>query len=130
MAELARSQRLPALPNDIDPSEFPQTDDVWQADFFHTPTLLDEVAVMAPADLHLLERNGWPIHTPEAYPVALRFEPGREPQSPTSEDLDYIESCLCILPDFVTSDQAAKTYEVAPHGKRLKLRLSWTNRRR
>jgi hypothetical protein len=56
--------------------------------------IYDEVAVMAPADLYLVERNGWPVRTPEAYPVALRFELGRQPQPPSGQDLEYIDSCL------------------------------------
>ena len=88
--------------------------------------IFDEVAVMAPADLYLVERNGWPILTPEAYPVALGLEPGRQPQPPNSEDLDYLESCLRIIPDFVTCGREAKTYEIVTNGKQLKMRLSWT----
>ena len=72
--------------------------------------VFDEVAIMAPVDLYLVERNGWPILTPEAYPVALCLEPGRQPQPPGSEDLDYLESCLRIIPDFVTCGREAKTY--------------------
>ena len=91
--------------------------------------IFDEVAVMAPVDLYLVERNGWPICTPEAYPAVLRFEPGRQPQSPRSEELDYIESCLRIIPDFVTSKRETKTYEMVTTGKQLKMRLSWTSPR-
>ena len=92
--------------------------------------IFDEDAILAPADLYLVERNGWPVPTPEAYPVALRFEPGRQPQSPAGEDLEYVESCLQTIPDFVTRDVDAKTYEVETNGKRIKLRLSWTFSRR
>jgi len=88
--------------------------------------IYDEVADMAPADLYLVERNGWPVPTPEAYPVALRFEPGQQPQPLSGEDLDYIDSCLQIIPDFVRRGVDPKTYEVETNGKRVKLRLSWT----
>jgi hypothetical protein len=91
--------------------------------------IFDEVAIMAPADLHLVERNGWPILTPEAYPVALRLEPGRQPRAPSSEDLDYLESCLRIIPGFVTCGRDAKTYEMAINNKQFKMRLSWTSPR-
>ena len=87
--------------------------------------IFDEIAIMSPADLYLVERNGWPIRTPEAYPVIMRREPGQQPQSPSSEDLDYLESCLGIVPDFVTCGLEAKTYEVVTNGKQLKMRLSW-----
>ncbi len=87
--------------------------------------IFDEVAIMAPADLYLVERNGWPILTPEAYPVAMRLEPGRQPQSPGSEDLDYLESCLRVVPDFVSGGQRAKTFAIVVNGKQVKLRLAW-----
>ncbi|MHB1033579.1 MAG: hypothetical protein ACYC35_06555 [Pirellulales bacterium] len=88
--------------------------------------VFDEAAIMAPADLYLVERNGWPILTPEAYPAVMRLEPGRQAQPPRSEELECIETCLRVIPDFVTCDQEAKTYEIATNGKRLKIRLSWT----
>jgi hypothetical protein len=88
--------------------------------------IFDEVAILAPADLYLVERNGWPVPMPEAYPAVLRFEPGRQPQSPAGEDLEYIECCLQTIPDFVTRDVDAKTYEMETNGKRIKMRLSWT----
>ncbi len=58
--------------------------------------------------------------------MASRFEAGRQPQSPSGEDLEYIESRLQIIPDFVRRGVDAKTYEVETNGKRVKLRLSWT----
>ena len=84
------------------------------------------MAILAPADLHLVERNGWPIRTPEAYPAVMCPEPSRQPQSPGSKDLDCLESGLSVIPDFVTCDQDAKTYEIVANGKPLKMRLSWT----
>ncbi len=87
--------------------------------------IFDEITILAPADLYLVERNGWPVSTPEAYPAVLRFEPGRPPQSPSAEDLEYIESCLQTVPDFVRRGVEAKTYEVESNGKSVKLRLSW-----
>ncbi len=92
--------------------------------------IFDEITVMAPADLYLVERNGWPVSTPEAWPVALRHEPGRQPQSPSGTDLEFIESCLQVIPDFVRRGADAKTYEVETNGKRVKLRLSWATPRR
>jgi hypothetical protein len=88
--------------------------------------IFDEVTILAPVDLYLVERNGWPIPAPEAYPAVLRFVPGRQPQSPSAEDLEYLESCLQAIPDFVRRNVDAKTYEVETNGKRVKLRLSWT----
>ena len=87
--------------------------------------IFEEATIMAPADLHLVERNGWPIRTPEAYPVVLRLEPGRQPHSPGGEELDFIESCLRVVPEFVVSGQRTKTFEIETNGKQVKLRLAW-----
>jgi hypothetical protein len=88
--------------------------------------VFDEVAILAPADLYLVERNGWPIRTPEAYPAIMRHEPGRQPHSPSGEELDYIDGCLRVIPDFLTSGKRTKTFQVAVNGKQVKMRLAWT----
>ena len=73
----------------------------------------------------MVERHGWPIRTPEAYPAVMAYDPGRQPHSPGSEELAYIESCLRVVPDFVTGGERAKTFEIAAAGKQIKLRLAW-----
>lgn len=95
-------------------------------DMWGFSVIFDEVTLMAPVDLYLVERNGWPIRTPEAYPAVLRFEPGQYPEPPRSEELDYIESCLRVIPDFVTGKHEKRSYEVATNGRKIKMRLSWT----
>jgi tetratricopeptide (TPR) repeat protein len=92
--------------------------------------VFEEDAIMAPADLALVERRGWPIATPEAYPAVMRLEPGRAPLSPSSDDLVHLEGCLRTIPDFVASGHDAKAYEVTASGQRFKLRLLWTFRNR
>ncbi|MCL4206925.1 MAG: hypothetical protein KJ000_30960 [Pirellulaceae bacterium] len=87
--------------------------------------IFEEDAIMAPIDLTLVERRDWPIATPEAYPAAMRLEPGRTPQSPSSDDLVFIEGCLRTIPDFVASGHDAKSYEVTAADQRFKLRLLW-----
>lgn len=87
--------------------------------------MFDEVSIMAPRDLYLLDRKGWPIATPEAYPVVLHLEPRRQPQPPDREELEYIQCCLRIIPDFVTGGRESKTYELDAGGKPVKMRLSW-----
>ncbi|NUQ65627.1 MAG: tetratricopeptide repeat protein [Pirellulales bacterium] len=88
--------------------------------------IFDEVAIMAPRDLYLMEREGWPIATPEAHPIVLHLEPGRQPQPPNHEELDYVQSCLGTLPDFVACGRESKTYELDTGGRRIRMRLSWT----
>jgi hypothetical protein len=90
--------------------------------------IFEEQAIMAPMDLALVERRGWAIATPEAYPAVMRLEPGQTPQSPSSDDLVHLEGCLRTIPDFVASGQDAKAYEVTASGQRFKLRLLWTCR--
>jgi tetratricopeptide (TPR) repeat protein len=93
--------------------------------------VFEEDAIMAPTDLALVERRGWPIATPEAYPAVMRLEPGQTPQSPSSDDLVHLEGCLRAIPDFVASGHDAKAYELtAASGQRFKLRLLWTFRTR
>ena len=87
--------------------------------------IFDEVAILAPVDLYLVERNGWPIRTPEAYPAVMRYEPGRQPHSPGGEELAYVECCLRVVPDFVAGGQRAKTFAIVAGGKQIKLRLAW-----
>ncbi len=41
----------------------------------------DEAQIMSAVDLQLIERLGWPIATPEAWPAVMRLEPHRLPRS-------------------------------------------------
>ena len=86
--------------------------------------VFDEEAIMAGADLHLVERNGWPIASPEAYPVAMRVD-GQRTRAPSAEELRLLVGCLRVLPDFVKHDHDSKTYQVEAGAKRFKLRLAW-----
>ncbi len=90
--------------------------------------IFDEEAVLAPADLYLVERHGWPIASPEAYPAAMRFRPGYEPGSPTAKDLEFLVACLHCLPDFVSGHAETQTYPQSDDGPRRKTELSWTPR--
>jgi hypothetical protein len=92
--------------------------------------IFDEETVLAPADLYLVERHGWPIATPEAYPVVMRFRPGYEPASPTAGELEFLTACLDCLPDFVAGDANTKTYPSSDDGPPRETRLRWTAGRR
>lgn len=85
--------------------------------------LYDEEIGMGGEDLFLIERNGWPIASPEAYPLAVRVH-GEESSAPPVEELRLLIGCLRVVPDFVKRGDA-KTYEVAVTDKRFKLRLAW-----
>ena len=76
MAKLVELQRLPSLPSGVDPSEFPQTDEVWQADFFHLPTFIsnDQIGVERPWAAIVLDKRSQFVLSNEM----LRGEPTPE----------------------------------------------------
>ncbi len=58
----------------------------------------------APArDLDMAEKYGWPIAGPEAYPVAMRVNPGRSVRPPLAWELELLEGCLLALPPFLAT---------------------------
>jgi len=89
--------------------------------------IFDEEAVLAPADLYLVERHGWPIASPEAYPAVMRFRPGCEPGSPTADELEFLAACLHCVPDFVASNAETETYPQSDNGPQRTTQLSWTS---
>ncbi len=90
-----------------------------------TSVIFDEIQGMATRDLMLVEQNGWPIATREAYPFAMRVLVEDEPRSPSADELTLLIACLKVFPDFVTQAARAKTYEIENTDRRLKIRLSW-----
>ncbi len=87
--------------------------------------IFEEESVLAPVDLYLVERHGWPIATPEAYPAVMRFRPGYEPGSPTADELQFLVACLACLPDFVAGDANTKTFPSSDDGPPRETRLRW-----
>ena len=71
-----------------------------------------------------------PVAGPEAYPCAMRVNPGYAVRPPLAWELALLEGCLRAIPDFlgkkhVTSDQIT----VATGSGELELVLSWINER-
>ena len=89
--------------------------------------IFDELAIMVPVDLYLIDRNGWPIRTPEAYPAVIRYEPAAAGIRPAATNLPTSRACLRVVPDFVLGGQTAKTFAVVVNEKPIKLRLVWTS---
>ncbi|MCR4415673.1 MAG: hypothetical protein NUV77_24945 [Thermoguttaceae bacterium] len=56
---------------------------------------------LAAGDLDAIERHGWPIAAPEAYPHAMRVNPGYAFRPPLAWELEFLEACLRALPEFV-----------------------------
>lgn len=87
--------------------------------------IFDDEPVLAPADLYLVERHGWPIASPQAYPAVMCFYPGYEPGPPTADDLEFLGACLHCLPDFVSGIAETQTYPRPDDGPQRETQLSW-----
>lgn len=84
----------------------------------------DEEQIMAAVDLQLIERLGWPIATPEAWPAAMRLSPRRNPRSPTALELVFLDACLRAIPGFLKSATRSQALTVQTGTRDLELRLA------
>jgi hypothetical protein len=89
----------------------------------------DDEGSMAEVDLEAIEKFGWPIASPEAFPSIFRKERGLVMRPPLSWELDLMNACLRILPDFVARrkpDDTTRELVPVPGGESpLELGLSW-----
>jgi len=85
----------------------------------------DEAEVMAAVDLQLIERKGWPIATPEAWPAVLRVKPGQSPVSANAAELTFLEACLRAIPDFIKSEAPSAKRKVETGTGTVVLALAW-----
>ena len=88
----------------------------------------DEAQIMAAVDLYLIERLGWPIATPEAWPAVMRLAPRQQPRSPNAEELVFLDACLRAIPDFILSKAASQTTQVETGVRPVELHLAWDRR--
>jgi hypothetical protein len=84
----------------------------------------DEAQIMAAVDLQLIDRLGWPITTPEAWPAVMRLEPRRTPRSATTEELIFVDACLRAIPDFINAKAPSQTRQVETGTRRVELHLA------
>ena len=61
----------------------------------------DDESTIPEAALEAIEKHDWTIAAPEAYPSVFRKERGLTMRPPLSWELDLMDACLRILPDFV-----------------------------
>jgi hypothetical protein len=84
---------------------------------------------VSPNDLKMAERHGFEVAGPRAFPVVLRKEPSGDFRSPDAGELEVLEACLGIIPDFLKRAEDRKpdvyeyTFNVA-YGQ-MTLDLSW-----
>ena len=88
--------------------------------------IFDEFMSLSPQDLYLVERHGWPIATPEAYPVAMSLSRDRQPDSPSKVSLKLLIGIMRVLPDFVESEMQSKSYDAESYGFKQAVQCTWT----
>jgi hypothetical protein len=82
-----------------------------------------------PNDLEEVRRHCFEVAGPRAFPVVLRKEPGGDFRCPAAGELELLEACLGIIPDFLkrAEDRKPDVYEYtfkAANGQ-MTLDLSW-----
>lgn len=80
---------------------------------------------IAPADLDAAEKHGWTVAGPEAYPQAIRVNPGQAVRPPLAWELELLTGCLRAIPDFARKGNAGESKTVPVASGELALRLSW-----
>ena len=82
-----------------------------------------EAFELAPQDLDAVEEHGWPVAGPEAYPCVLRVNPGMALRTPLKWELELLEGCVRVIPDFVGKHVANAEVAVTVAGEALTLKL-------
>ena len=89
----------------------------------------DDESSMPEVDLEAIEQHNWPIAGPEAYPSLFRKERGLSMRPPLSWEIDLMDACLRILPDFVDrrspDDPTRELVPVTGPLGTIELGLSW-----
>jgi hypothetical protein len=84
---------------------------------------------ISPDDLERGRLHGFEVAGPRAFPVVLRKELGEDFRSPDAGELELLEACLWVIPDFAerAKDRKPEEFEYAFKGKegKMTLDLSW-----
>jgi hypothetical protein len=70
---------------------------------------------ISPDDLEKIRRHGFEVAGPTAFPSVLRKEPGEDFRNPDAGELEHLEACLWVIPDFLrrAEDRKPDVYEYA-----------------
>jgi hypothetical protein len=83
-----------------------------------------------PDDVAAVRQHGFEVAGPHAYPLAFRMETGRRFREPKAWELELLEACLWMIPDFLkrAHDRKPDVYEYAFDGTigRMSLDLAWS----
>lgn len=84
---------------------------------------------VSPDDLEKIRRHGFEVAGLTAFPSILRKEPGDDFRNPDTGELEILEACLWVIPDFLkrAEDRKPDVYEYAVKatGGKISLDLSW-----
>jgi hypothetical protein len=84
---------------------------------------------ISPKELEKIGRHGFEVAGPGAFPSVLRKEPGDDFRSPDAGELELLEACLWVIPDFLKRavDRKPDVYEYAfkATNGQMSLDLSW-----
>jgi hypothetical protein len=78
-------------------------------------------------DLDAAEKHGWPVAGPEAYPLVIRVNPGLAMRPPLVWELELLEGCLRMIPEFLVEKAATLSTAVFVASGELTLRLAWVD---
>ena len=88
--------------------------------------IFDEKYDMPFDDLDAIEEHGWSVAGSEAYPLAIRVNPGRAVRSLLAWELELTEACLRAIPRFAKAEpHETKQIRVKVAGKDLILTMQW-----
>jgi len=75
---------------------------------------------ISPKNLEKIGRHGFEVAGPRAFPSVLRKEPGEDFHSPDAGELEILEACLWVIPDFLkrAEDRKPDVYDVCLQGDR------------
>ena len=84
----------------------------------------NEAFDMPIADLEAAEKHAWPVAGPEAYPCAMRVNPGQSIRPPLAWELQLLEASLRALCELLPRHQRQATLTVPAAGEQLTLELT------
>ncbi len=80
---------------------------------------------VAPRDFDAAQKHKWPVAGPEAYPCAIRVNPGFAFRPPLAWELELLEGSLRAIPGLLDAERAEWSGTVPTASGELPLRLSW-----
>jgi hypothetical protein len=86
--------------------------------------MFGEAFEMPIADLDAAQRYNWEVAAEEAYPNPIYVNPGRSMRPPLAWELELLEGCLRVIPQFLQSGASSVSFEVPCARGNLEMRVS------